>query len=399
MAPRLRSAVMRFDALPEPVMRVLFLALPVDERARAACVCRSWRAFLADVSLWQVLDLTPAGGVAAERVTENLVRCAVRRAAGQLRELSTRALSIALLVAVFRSDGAELQQVSTDRWLPIQELEAVLAAAPRLQLLSTGVSGASTDLLPVLRNDPPYGPLRVSVLETFDFDRPPAAVLVALAAAIAAHESLDGLQLVEGHFARGLNALVDAAAQRRVSFLSIGFGCTLDAESVHALARVLQRGSLTKLQVYCPDFPPAQEESWPVLCAALRACPTLTQLNLRLEPLDEISRHDFTELVDAAAALPALSPLDLWRTDLEDPEDAGHALGRLLRANLPSLRTLNVYACGLGDEGLAPLLDGLTANTHLRELDCRNNDLSEEFKQDRLDPALAELAARGEHDA
>ena len=70
MAPRLRSVVVRFDTLPEPVLRILFLALPVDERARAACVCRSWRAFLADPSLWQVLDLRPSGGVAAERVTE-----------------------------------------------------------------------------------------------------------------------------------------------------------------------------------------------------------------------------------------------------------------------------------------------------------------------------------------
>jgi hypothetical protein len=67
-------AVVRFDALPEPVLRVIMLALPVDARARAACVCRSWRAFLADSSLWQVLDLTRAGGVAAARVTENLVR-------------------------------------------------------------------------------------------------------------------------------------------------------------------------------------------------------------------------------------------------------------------------------------------------------------------------------------
>jgi hypothetical protein len=85
MAPRLRSAVVRFDTLPEPVLRVIMLALPVDERARAACVCRSWRAFLADPSLWQVLDLTPAGGLAAARVTENLVRGAVARAGGQLR--------------------------------------------------------------------------------------------------------------------------------------------------------------------------------------------------------------------------------------------------------------------------------------------------------------------------
>jgi hypothetical protein len=64
-------------------LRVIMMALPVDARARASCVCRSWRAFLADTSLWQVLDLTPAGGVAAARVTENLVRGAVARAGGQ----------------------------------------------------------------------------------------------------------------------------------------------------------------------------------------------------------------------------------------------------------------------------------------------------------------------------
>jgi hypothetical protein len=74
MASGSAVAVVRFDALPEPVLRVIMLALPVDARARAACVCRSWRAFLADSSLWQVLDLTRAGGVAAARVTENLVR-------------------------------------------------------------------------------------------------------------------------------------------------------------------------------------------------------------------------------------------------------------------------------------------------------------------------------------
>ena len=58
----------------------MMLALPVDARAQAACVCRSWRAFLADVSLWQVLDLSPAGGVAARLVTETLAFGAVARA-------------------------------------------------------------------------------------------------------------------------------------------------------------------------------------------------------------------------------------------------------------------------------------------------------------------------------
>jgi len=429
MAPRLRSAVVRFDALPEPVMRVLFLALPVDARARAACVCRSWRAFLADPSLWQVLDLTPAGGLAM-RVTGNLMRGAVARAAGQLRTcphseyrgtparspavlraeltfctagvfslnrvpgLGTHGLFLELIV----SDGAELQQVNTDHWLSVLQLEEVLAAAPLLQVLSTGVSGTCTELLPVLRNDPPFGPLRVSELERVDYGPPPAADVVALAAAVAAHDSLERLQLVDGHFAHGMNAMLHAAAECRVSWLSFGFNCVFDAESVHALARLLQRGSLTKLEVYSPDFPPSQETSMPVLCAALRTCRTLTHLKLHLSPLDEVSRHDFTELIEAAAAMPALSVLDLWRSTLEDPDDAGRALGGLLRANLPNLRTLNVNACGLGDDGLAPLLDGLAANTHLRWLDCRDNEPSEAFERDELMPALAALAARAEFD-
>jgi hypothetical protein len=83
MPPLLRSAVVRFDALPEPALYAILLALPVDARARAACVCRAWRAFLACLPLWQVVELTEAGGMAAERVTENLVRSAVQRAAGQ----------------------------------------------------------------------------------------------------------------------------------------------------------------------------------------------------------------------------------------------------------------------------------------------------------------------------
>jgi hypothetical protein len=58
-----------------------------------------------------------------------------------------------------------------------------------------------------------------------------------------------------------------------------------------------------------------------------------------------------------------------------------------------------VSDCQLGDRDLAPLLDGLAANTHLRELECEDNDPSEEFERDRLEPALAALAARANRDA
>ena len=393
MAPRLRSAVVRFNALPELVWRVIMHALPVDARARAACVCRAWRAFMADSSLWQVLDLTPAGGVAAERVTENLVRGAVARAGGQLRIFClNRAPDLnELLLEVFASNGAGLQQVNTDFIFSDVELVAVFAIAPRLQVLNAGVVGGCTELIPMLRNEPPYGPLRISKLHVA-LDEPTVDIL-ALAAAVAAHESLIGLDVAGVDFARGVTALVNAATERHLSWLEVS-ECVLDAEFIPALARLLQRGSLTKLEVYnCVWFHNA-EESVPVLCAALRACTTLKHLRLGLHPHNGASQRNITELLDAVAALPTLSVLDFWGGTMLDTAAFGHALGALLAANLPSLRALRVGYCNLGDEGLAPILDGLAANTHLRELSCFYNQPSEAFQRDRLVPALAALAAR-----
>jgi hypothetical protein len=210
---------------------------------------------------------------------------------------------------------------------------------------------------------------------------------------------IDDLIVSYVDFARGTNALVDAAAELRVAWFDMS-SCEMDAETVPALARLLQRGSLTKLDVVCTDFPPDQEESMPVLCAALRACPTLSHLSILPNLLYDFSSRLFPELLDAAAALPALSVLDLSFSTPADTVAAGRALGAFLAANPPSLRTLIVEGCELGDQGLAPLLDGLAANTHLRELvfDEAYENLSLAFKRDRLDPAMAALATRAELD-
>jgi hypothetical protein len=272
----------------------------------------------------------------------------------------------------------------------------VFAAAPRLQVLNANVTGYCTELLPVLRNDPPFGPLRVSGLN-LQFDG--NAAVLALAAAVAAHESLESLSFRGANIAPGpLNALLDAVAQQRFSLLMI-HGCDSDVESVHALARLLQRGSLIKLDLMFADFPRAQEESMPVLCAALRACPSLTNLTLYLNPAGGATRRTIAELLDAVAALPELSVLDLSHCEVQDTTAFGHAFGALLRANRPCLHTLGVQYCELDDEALAPILDGLAANTHLRELGCEYNRVSEAFRRDLLEPALAALAARAQLDA
>jgi hypothetical protein len=150
-------------------------------------------------------------------------------------------------------------------------LESVLAAAPRLQVLNAHVTGDFTALLPVMRNDPPYGPLRICKLDVC-FE--PALVesdVLALATAVAANESLKDLSFHHGYVARWVNTLVDAAAERRVSWFLLD-DCTLDAEFVPALARLLQRGSLAELHICCDGFPHADEEKVLELCGARSAC-------------------------------------------------------------------------------------------------------------------------------
>ena len=392
MAPRLRSASELHNALPDAALRAIMLALPVDARARAACVCRAWRAFLADPSLWRVLDLTPAGGVAWQLVTPALVRGAFARAARQLRSLSFIHVSpdlSALLLDLILSDGAELRQASANVFVRRERIQATFAAAPRLQALNIHVSSMCRQLLLLLRNDSPV--LRIQELRVHAEDMTSADSL-ALAVAMAAHEPLKGISLTGLQSAPGLNALLAVAVDRRFSRLTMK-NCVLDAETVPLLARLLQRGSLNKLEVACAGFLHAQEASLPLLWAALRTCRTLTHLELELSPPNATGRI-VTELLDAAAELPALSLLDFSGSRMQDAVVVGRALGALLAADLPSLRTLRVKGCQIGDEGMAALLDGITTNTHLRKLSCRHNNLSHAFKRDRLEPALAALEAR-----
>ncbi len=66
----------------------------------------------------------------------------------------------------------------------------------------------------------------------------------------------------------------------------------------------------------------------------------------------------------------------------------GAALGALLAANAPALTVLHVGYCILTDAGMAPLLEALPRNTHLRELNIAGNYISEAFARDVLLPAV-----------
>jgi hypothetical protein len=82
-----RSVATTFRALPLPLALRIFALLPSDARLLAAAVCYSWRAMLAERSLWTRLDLADGGGVASPN--NELLRAAAARAGGQLEFLRT----------------------------------------------------------------------------------------------------------------------------------------------------------------------------------------------------------------------------------------------------------------------------------------------------------------------
>jgi len=68
----------------------------------------------------------------------------------------------------------------------------------------------------------------------------------------------------------------------------------------------------------------------------------------------------------------------------EDRGAFGDALAALIAVDAPALQVLVCRDNFLGDAGLAPIVEALPLNRHLRELDVSDNDMSEAFARERL---------------
>ncbi len=73
---------------------------------------------------------------------------------------------------------------------------------------------------------------------------------------------------------------------------------------------------------------------------------------------------------------------------------AGRALGALIAADTPALHELDAAGLMLEDIGMAPLLDALPRNNHLRVLNCELNRTSVAFENARLLPELLAFKLR-----
>jgi hypothetical protein len=368
---------------------------------RCAEVCRGWRTVLSDASLWLRLDLSPAGGVAW--ATDALVRAAAARAAGRLQSLDlsgcSRIANEVIRDVAAENAGAlvELRMADPANELSlligVEALERLLLAAPLLRVLEADVDSSSAAVARrLLRNEAPFGLLRVHML--FVTGLADAAAVRIFADDALAHAWLTGLYLCEAPLddPAALDAVVDLALQRRLTFLAL-YDCSLSPASAPSLARLVGSSALSTLNLNGEPNNVLDEPAALLLGNALRANTTLTSVSVTFMHLfSDVAAA--TALLGALTAHPSLQKLDFsWNDSAEHLAPAalaadGAALGTLVAANAPALRELNLDVCDLNDAGLAPLVDALPANTHLRVLYCRYNQLSEAFMRDRLLPAV-----------
>jgi hypothetical protein len=389
-----------FASLPPALQHAILRRLPVDARARCACVCRGWRDTLMDVSVWTRLDVSRSSGVRVA-VTDAVLCGASGLARGALTALDVSGCGAtygALLAVVAANAGTliELRACSgAYSELPYDTTEALLRAAPRLRVLHADVScAAGTKATRLLRNEAPFGPLRVHRLYALYGGLAPAerdAAVTALASDIAAHDSLSSLKLwCAAAFVMPavLDAVVDAVLLRRVRSLEL-VACSLSPTSAPALGRLLRRSALTELRIYNDEMQLLDAPAAALLADALRANSTLTTLALEGVGFWRDAAAA-TLLLGALTGHPSLHELNVCYNVVGAPAAvvAGAALSAVITANTPALHELHVRHCMLGDAGLGPLVDALPGNRHLRVLNISENRMSEAFARERLLPAV-----------
>jgi hypothetical protein len=214
--------------LPQPLVLHILELVPPRSRARCACVCRAWRAAVADESLWLRLDLTREGDPPHFAVTDAVLRGAAARARGRLCALDVRFcddVSYDAVLAVAAANAGSLRELWYDgcevtddvsgspyvgwRALTCEQLEALVRAAPALNALHVGVN---CDYVAEARRALPLGPLQSCNL-TVNCRAADEAQLSALAADMSRPGALKELVLNSADLRAApaaLDAIVDA---------------------------------------------------------------------------------------------------------------------------------------------------------------------------------------------
>ena len=403
-----------FWSLSQPLALLILRLLPADQRARAALVCRAWRAALSEACAWAVLDVSPASGFAAPLSADTL-RLLAARAGGRLAVLNVSGctdVDLDALLEVATANAATLRELTCVDLLRVGQLrgqlggltyafflgvdtiEALARAAPQLRVLESDALATSSFAVAssLLRKDAPFGALRLRALKVnlTPLGEEAAAVF---AAALLGDAWLKQLKLcfidnLERPVASAVWAAIEA---RQLTKLTVEY-CSFSAMSVAAIARMVQH-SLTHLDLNSDrqlNPAPLDVAVWAQLAAALAASDKLKHVRLcNTQLMQAAVASGMWQAITAHPSLHRIEILLLEDNELaaDDVQATSELLGALVAANAPALHELDVVSNNMNGVGLQPMLDALAHNTHLRELKCYAH-MSNLFARLRFLPAI-----------
>jgi hypothetical protein len=412
MAAEAEHATPALAPLPLELAKRIFVLLPADCRARAACVARGWRDALADPLLWTRLDLSEAGLCDVYDVLDDaaLLQGAARRALGLLCFLDISGLTYVdadELLPVLVANAGSLRELhmghvyASDEQEMFVTLDQLVGAAPRLQLLAAAEVSCTWEeaqwVLGMPCEDHAWAPLRLRSLTVdarsdADNNLDPAERAPYSDDALQDAALQPTLSELDIHGANTdqrevLDIFVDAMLARRALNTLRLTGCTPPAAV--PLARMLAGDAVVKLSWYdtAERAPLFDADGAALVADALRATTALTSLDLNSSGLCRNMSAAATVL-SALVGHPSLRSLALCDEHVAEPRALGALLAALVAADTPALQGLRVIGISLGDGGLAPLVDALPRNRHLRSLDVFYNDMSKAFARERLLPAV-----------
>ena len=420
------------SVLPLPFFLDLLALLSLTERLLLTPVSRSWRAAVRTPFLWETIHLALSSEPyhSTQPLLYNLdavLAAVVEKSAGKLKQLSVEVkfeedvghedaarpreeqpyggggcVSVAAVLEALERAGPSLRHLKVLcpplHWDPKYEdpyadpycpppdvLRSLLEAAPASLLkLESDADCYATEAQALVFRTGPFGKLhlrRLCLRGTVTEPDEDAASFTNLFPGLATHTSLKELVL-DGSFLSTpavLSSFIDLAITIGITALRLSF-CGLDPRSMVQLARLLTHGQLSYLYVTVTnDEPPLfdmanERPAFDTFCAALRSNTSIQDLSLERAGIwDELPIGD--AICSALVGHSSIQHLNLRRNGAEhdDRLAVGTILARLVTTNSPCLRYLDLSDCGLGDDGVRPIINALLCNTHLHTLDCSYN--------------------------
>lgn len=156
----------------------------------------------------------------------------------------------------------EIQQMRIPNQLIRRADVIALLGAPRLRLLDTNTICSSADeAMPLMRNEPPFGPLRLRGLQVFAQDLTDDERVGTFADALSPHASITTLILFSAQLGTdaAMGRVVDAAIALRMQLLEL-YDCALTPASLRQLTRLVDSECLFALRIMAlGDDPPYDE--------------------------------------------------------------------------------------------------------------------------------------------